>query len=188
MSSVFGRGMPPPPQRKFRKVFFSFHYEEDVWRVGQVRNAGMIPGIEEAGFFDKAAWESLQRTGEAAVRNWIDRQLDGTTVTAVLIGSGTYGRRYVEYEIFTSVMRGNGLLGIYIDQCEDQFELTTARGLSPFLRFRRRFIPGQGFEPSSPIMDILNLDSQVAKYCWKADRGFHNLGGWIESAARQVGK
>ena len=24
--------------------FFSFHYSEDVWRVGQVRNMGLVEG------------------------------------------------------------------------------------------------------------------------------------------------
>ncbi len=187
---LLGRGMPPP-QRKYHKVFFSFHYDEDIWRVGQVRNAGMIPGVEEAGFLDAAAWESLRRTGDVAVRSWIDSQLDGTSVTAVLIGSGTYGRPYVEYEILSSVNRGNGLLGIYIDQCEDQSQRISMRGQSPFLRFRARDLTtGKGFLPFSPISEFLHgsLDAQVAKYCWKANRGFQNLGDWIDVAAKQVGK
>ena len=29
-----------------RQVFFSFHYANDVWRVGQIRNIGTIEGQE----------------------------------------------------------------------------------------------------------------------------------------------
>ena len=29
-----------------RKVFFSFHYERDAWRVAQVRNSNVITGLD----------------------------------------------------------------------------------------------------------------------------------------------
>ncbi len=38
-----------------RRVFFSFHYERDVWRAGQVRNSWVTKDREEAGFWDAAA-------------------------------------------------------------------------------------------------------------------------------------
>lgn len=43
-----------------RRVFFSFHYERDIFRVSQVRNRGVIrENYERAGFIDHADWESL---------------------------------------------------------------------------------------------------------------------------------
>ncbi|MDR3177905.1 MAG: TIR domain-containing protein [Campylobacteraceae bacterium] len=30
-----------------RQVFYSFHYEKDVWRVQQIRNMGVVDGTEE---------------------------------------------------------------------------------------------------------------------------------------------
>ena len=30
-----------------RKVFFSFHYERDAWRVAQVRNSNIITNLDK---------------------------------------------------------------------------------------------------------------------------------------------
>lgn len=32
-----------------RRVFFSFHYDGDVWRANQVRNANVVAGADVAG-------------------------------------------------------------------------------------------------------------------------------------------
>ena len=34
-----------------RRVFFSFHYDNDVWRANQVRDSNVVAGMEVAGFF-----------------------------------------------------------------------------------------------------------------------------------------
>ncbi len=96
-----------------RRVFFSFYYERDVWRAGQVRNSWVTKDRESAGFWDAAAWEEVQRKGPGAVEKWIDDQLTGTSVTVVLIGAETSTRPYVGYEIKQSYTKGNGMLGIY---------------------------------------------------------------------------
>lgn len=45
-----------------RKVFFSFHYERDVWRAAQVRNSWVTkPDRETAGFWDSASWEEVKK-------------------------------------------------------------------------------------------------------------------------------
>src|SRR5882672_10864622 len=95
-----------------RKVFFSFHYQRDLWRVNVVRNSGVIEGISAAGFHDESLWEDAKKKGEAAVKKLINNGLEGTTVTVVLIGAETAGRKYVSYEIEKSVARGNGILGV----------------------------------------------------------------------------
>ncbi len=71
-----------------RRVFFSFHYDRDVRRVAQIRNSWVVrAGNETQPFVDKAEWESIKRTGSQAIERWIDKQLDGTSVTVVLIGA-----------------------------------------------------------------------------------------------------
>jgi hypothetical protein len=44
-----------------RKVFFSFHYSRDVWRVAKVRNSNVISNYEKNPFYDKAEWEQIKR-------------------------------------------------------------------------------------------------------------------------------
>ena len=45
-----------------RRVFFSFHYERDIWRVNQVRHTWITKdSIEEAGYIDAADFEEVER-------------------------------------------------------------------------------------------------------------------------------
>ena len=116
-----------------RRVFFSFHYERDVWRANVVRNSWVTkPDREDAGFIDAAEFEKIQRQGDLAVKRWINNQLKGTSVTAVLIGAETYKRRWVRYEIIKSFDKGNGLLGIYIHKIKDKDRNTDSKGENPF--------------------------------------------------------
>ena len=84
-----------------RRVFFSFHYDRDIWRANVVRNsraiAEAIEAVPRAGtFFDASLWEEVKRRGDDAIRRAIDEGLEGTTVTAVLIGRETASRRWPE--------------------------------------------------------------------------------------------
>jgi len=103
-----------------RRVFFSFHYERDIFRVSQVRNSGVTKGTyEQAGFIDHADWESLERQGDEAIKRWINGQLNGASVTVVLIGAETFDRPWVNYEIQQSYTDEKGMLGIFIHQLKD---------------------------------------------------------------------
>jgi hypothetical protein len=144
-----------------RKVFFSFKYE-DVTRAMVVRNSWVTQGTEAAGFIDKADFEAVKKQGDRAIQNWIDKQLDGTSVTVVLVGEETLSSRWVQYEINTSLERGNGLLFIDISKIADLQGNTTERGGT---------IPN-GF----PL------------YFWNNNDGYHNMGDWIEEAAQKAGR
>lgn len=114
-----------------RKVFFSFHYQRDLWRANIVRNSGVIEGIAAAGFYDASLWEEAKRQGDAVVKQLIDAGINGTAVTIVLIGAETANRRYVSYEIEQSIAKGNGLLGIRIDSIKDENGQTDPPGPIP---------------------------------------------------------
>lgn len=115
-----------------RKVFFSFHYERDIWRTNVVRNSGVVEGSAAAGFYDSSLWEEAKKKGDAEVKKLIDNGLVGTSVTVVLIGSETSQRKFVDYEIEKSISRGNGLLGIYISGIKDQDGKTDLQGPAPW--------------------------------------------------------
>lgn len=114
-----------------RKVFFSFHYQRDLWRVNVVRNSGAIEGVSAAGFHDASLWEEMKKKGDTAVKKLIDSGLDGTTVTVVLIGAETASRKYVSYEVEQSIARGNGILGIRINDIKGQDGRTDPPGAIP---------------------------------------------------------
>ncbi len=115
-----------------RKVFFSFHYERDIWRTNVVRNSGVVEGSAAAGFYDASLWEEAKKKGKADVKKLIDNGLVGTSVTVVLIGAETSQREFVDYEIEQSIARGNGLLGIYISGIKDSKGYTDSQGGAPW--------------------------------------------------------
>jgi hypothetical protein len=143
-----------------RRVFFSFHYQKDVFRVNQVRNSHVVEGTAAAGFQDASLWEEAKRKGDAAIKALIDKGLGGTTVTVVLIGAETAGRKYVTYEIEKSIARGNGLFGIYIHNIKDQHGLTAPRGAAP----------------------TALLKAGAKLYDWDRTR----LGEWVEAAYQEA--
>ena len=163
-----------------RKVFFSFHFDRDAWRVGQVRNANVVTSkYEEPKFLDKAQWEQIQRQGYNSIKNWIDTQMLGTSVTIVLIGAETSLRPWVEYEIKQSWNRGNALLGVYIHNIKDQYGYTDSMGANPFAK------PILGL---NGILSYDRLSYHVKTYDWVNDYGRLYIDDWIEAAARSRGK
>lgn len=161
-----------------RRVFFSFHYERDIWRASQIRNCWVTkPDRESAGFWDAASWEEVKKKGEDAIMRWIDNQLNGTSVTAVLIGTQTSERKYVGYEIKKSYEIGNGMLGIYIHNMKDQNGRTDFQGKNPFDNW---YITRNGQK--------VYFSSLYPTYDWIYDRGYENLGSWVEKAAKDAGR
>src|SRR5689334_10874509 len=105
-----------------RRVFFSFHFENDIWRVNQVRNANVVAGADQAGFFDHSEYVEAKKKSQAAIDRMIRNKLAGTTVTVVLIGTETASRPWVQREIELSLEQKNGLLGIRIHHLKDRLQ------------------------------------------------------------------
>ena len=154
-----------------RKAFYSFHYNPDNWRAGQVRNMGVIDGDQPASDND---WETITRGGDAAIQRWIDNQLDGKSVAIVLIGSNTAGRKWINYEIKKAWGENKGIFGIHIHNIKDKTGNQTTKGSNPF---------------SGIIVADKNLGSIVKTYDPPYTTSTEvynyirlNLAGWIETA------
>jgi len=159
-----------------RRVFFSFHYERDIWRVNQVRNSWLTkPNRDDAGYWDASLWEEAKARGDKAIKNLIDEGLNNTSVTAVLIGYETSEREYVKYEITQSVKRGNGLLGVYIHSLKNQYGNSDYRGVNPLSTLIYT-------SSSRPLTD------SYYTYDWVNDNGYQNFGSWVELAAERAGR
>ena len=74
-------------------VFYSFHYDNDVFRVQQIRNMGVVEGEEPV---SPNEWEDVKRRGDAAVERWIDGSMKFKRCVIVLIGSQTAYRPWVK--------------------------------------------------------------------------------------------
>lgn len=107
-------------QKKKRRVFFSFHYR-DIMRVNNVRNSGEFArsagdvGRNIEGYYDASLWEKRKLEGEEALKGMIRDGVKNTSAVCVLVGSQTWQRRWVRYEIARSVVDGKGLLAVHIN-------------------------------------------------------------------------
>lgn len=141
-----------------RHVFFSFHYQRDIFRVNQIRSLPNIMGESAAGFRDSSLWENAKQKGDDVIKRMIDNGLNGTSVTVVCIGAATAGRKFINYEINESIRRGNGILGVRIHN------LIGHDG--------RQDVPGQ----IPPLLTAIG----APVYLYTSN---NDLGGWIERAA-----
>ncbi|MCX7085842.1 MAG: TIR domain-containing protein [Methylococcales bacterium] len=116
-----------------RRVFFSFHYQRDIWRINQIRSIPNILGSAAAGFQDASLWEEAKRKSDAAIKKLIDDALYNTSVTVVFIGNQTANRKYIKYEIEKSIERGNGVVGIQIHHLKDKNQNVDEPGKTPKL-------------------------------------------------------
>lgn len=116
-----------------RRVFFSFHYDHDIWRANQIRNANVVAGPDVAGFYDHSEYQEAKKEGDDGIKRMINRHLRNTTVTVVLIGTHTVDRRWVKYEISQSIERKNGFLGVFIHHLKDENGDTSPHGSKPFV-------------------------------------------------------
>ena len=156
-----------------RKVFYSFHFDQDSWRVAEVRNMGVLEGNQPATDND---WENIKRKGDAAIKGWIDDQLHGRTCTVVLIGQKTAGRKWIKYEIERSWELNKGLVGIHIHNLKDRKGNQSTKGKNPFIGIR---------------IDQKNLSNIVKSYDppYKTSVSVYNhiktnIADWIEEAIK----
>ena len=146
-----------------RRVFFSFHYQRDIWRVNQIRNIPNVTGTAAAGFQDASLWEATRRKGDAAIKALIDKGLQNTSVTVVFVGEKTAGRKYINYEIDRSIARGNSIVAVQVHHLQDQNKNTDSAGAIPAK------IKANGYK--------------AYKYVDHA-----RLAKWVEEAAQAAGK
>jgi hypothetical protein len=198
-----------------RRTFFSFHYKPDVTRAWVVRNSWVTKVAkgerDDAGFFDSSVFEAAQRESDDVLKRFLRDGLDNTTVTCVLVGTETSLRRWVRYEIFRSFMRCNGLLAVRLHTIAGLNAPAAAAGPNPFDalaftvdgdRIALREYMTTGWQPARDVGSMKRSDvtynlgnltnhtlsSLFPIYDWDGDDGFNNLGGWIESAAKQAGR
>jgi len=212
LAGVVGASLLTGGSQAVRRVFFSFHYQRDIWRVNQVRNHWVAKDNRQAaGYFDGSLWEKAQTEGKAKVKRLIDEGLNGASVACVLIGAETYTRHWVDYEIFRSIELGKGVFGVRIHDLKDKDGRIDSSGPSPFdflgfwtsndhpgklVPFAKYTDGWKVYEEASPISPgaaaYLQPDSKPVLsslfhvYDWVVDSGYENFGSWAQAAAKQA--
>lgn len=152
-----------------RQIFYSFHFDNDVMRVQQIRNIGSFEGNTPVSAND---WEEVRKKGDDAVKKWIDANMQNRSCVVVLIGKDTYDRKFVKYEIEKAWNSGKGLLGIYVHNINCPRTGKCAKGKNPFEQFT--------------FSDGTTLASKVKCYDPSSSDAYNdianNIAGWIETA------
>ena len=161
--SIFSAGLKTPK----RRVFFSFDYENDIWRVNQVRNMGALNNTKIV-FSNRL--EEVKSNREATIRKWINDKMSSCSCVVVLIGTKTSRSKWVKYEIKTAIKNNKGLFGIHIHGLENQNNKITKKGNNP--------LPSNynSYEPS-----IFSVWFGYPTHKWIKD----NLKNWVEKAIDQ---
>jgi hypothetical protein len=177
-----------------------------TFRANVVRGHGLTKeDAQEAGFFDASIWEDAERHGAASLKRLINSALENTSVTCALIGTETWERRWVRYEILKSYDRGNSLFGIHINSVRDKNEKTFLQGKNPFdfLGFvvsedgktltyyeydGAKWAVYQDLAPKAANFDQqhwgkgFKLSAWVPCYDWTSGDGYKNFATWVENA------
>lgn len=116
-----------------RQIFDSFHYDNDVFRVQQIRNIG---SLEENKPVSANDWEKVKQGGDISIKRWIDENLKYKSCLVVLIGNETSDRKWVKYEIKKAWNDGKAVVGIYIHNLKCPKKGICTQGSNPFDAFK----------------------------------------------------
>lgn len=189
-----------------KRVFFSFHYQDVIdFRANIVRNHWLTkPDREQAGFFDSSIWESAKKTGVSALKKLINDGLNNTSNTCVLVGSETYNRRWVSYEIMKSFEKGNHIFCVHINSIKGKDGKTKSKGSNPLYFLGYSFSSdGKKLNLHDYIKDkwikypdlegwtvkevdkkyreeIFRLSDEYETYDWVDDEGYDNFSNWVK--------
>jgi hypothetical protein len=150
-------------------------------------------------------WESARKIGKVAIKRLINTGLDGTSVTCVLIGTETFARPWVRYEILKSFRKGNSQFGVHINGIKGRDQNTKTLGADPFASLGvtysadgstgtlweftdgdwTQYTEIEGSATFATRVDAshrgkgYNLANFYQTYKWYADDGFNNFSTWV---------
>jgi len=154
-----------------RKIFYSFHFDNDVMRVQLVRNMGVVEGNSPV---SPNTWEEVKKKGDPAIEKWIDDNMSGKSGVIVLIGTDTHKRPWVKHEIKKAWKDGKGLIGVHVHNLKCPNNGTCSKGKNPFedINF---ILDGKSVTPSVYDPKASDAYGDISK----------NLSDWVEEAIKQ---
>jgi len=155
-----------------KQVFFSFHFDNDVMRIQQIRNIGVI---EENTPVSVNEWEEVKKKGPAAIEKWIDDNMKYRSCIVVLVGEETANRKWVKHEIRKAWNDNKGLLGIYIHNIKCPRNGKCSQGQNPFDQFT--------FDDGRKLSSVVKCYNPNSYDAYNDIAG--NIENWVEVAAKK---
>lgn len=121
VANIFGSGLGLAAVK--RKVFISYHHGGD-----QAYYDAFARAFSQT--YDVITDNSLERTidsedVEYVMRRIRENYITGSSCTIVLCGAGTWGRKYVDWEIKATLDAQHGLIGVQLPTLQPGFNQTT---------------------------------------------------------------
>jgi hypothetical protein len=200
-----------------RRVFFSFHHQQDIWRVNQVRNSWRYRHEREReaeGFYDGSIWDRSKAAGDDSLKALMREGVKNTSVTCVLAGVYTYQRRWVRYEVAQSIVKGTGLFTAKIHGMRTSSGHTSSEGANPldymgvyrvsdgrilladrdsrgewraYSDYTLQVVLPAGWEQPGGST-VIPLSRYGRLYDYVAHNGSSNFAGWVATAAQEAGR
>ncbi|MBI5541244.1 MAG: TIR domain-containing protein [Bacteroidia bacterium] len=196
-----------------RNVYFSFSYQDVIdFRANVVRNSGKFRKKGEE-FRDLSIWEEAEEKKVKKIKALVEAELKGSSVNCVLIGSDTYSRRFVRYEIMKSFEANKGQVGVGINWIKDKYgNKKLWAGENPFdylaVKISKDGKIIELFEKKDSLWvvykDLLSIKNSFfneqhfgkdfrlsefyKRYSYDWDNGKVNFPKWIEEAAIKAGR
>ena len=155
-----------------RQIFYSFHFDNDVMRVQQIRNIGSIEGNTPVSANE---WETVKSKGKKAVETWINDNMKYKSCVVVLVGEETADRPWVKYEIEKAWNDKKGLIGIYIHNINCPRNGKCQKGKNPFDEFK--------FNDGSKLSSVIKCHNPSSTDAYNDIK--INIGKWIDDAIEQ---
>lgn len=190
-----------------KRFFFSFHYKDVAeFRANVVRNHWRFKLNREISVYhDASIWESAKKQGAVALKRLINSGLERTSNTCVLIGSQTYERPWVRYELLQSSKRGNNIVGVHVNSIKCRNQQTKIKGPSSlehagvtfsdsgltatlWEKINGKWVKYDKIDRSASYrVDVAqkyrgkgyNLGNFFNVYDWVSDNGYNNFSIWI---------
>lgn len=190
-----------------RRVYFAFHYQDVIdFRANVVRNHWVTKlDRPSAGYYDASIWEEAKKQSELALKRLINAELERTSATCVLVGSETFERPWVRYEILKSFLRGNKILAVHINSVKGNDGRTKTLGRNPLTYLGVSFsvdgkigtmyewrggqweqyekIDGKATYATSVGAEyrgkFFRLDQFFGIYDWTENNGYQNFVSWV---------
>ena len=175
MRTLFDMALSGGNGPNYRKIFPSYDWVEDVWRVNQIVNLPKILGKENMGFMKNVPNEEVKKS-DTAIQRWIDANLVGCSCLVVFVGERTYQRKWVNYEMMQANAQGMGGLIVSLAGMKNREGIPSLGGPDPYAANGLYAPPGT------------TNTYTIFSYRWLADDGLNKIGHWIEDACQRAGR
>lgn len=172
LSGLMGVSQKTP---SYRKIFPSYDWDEDVWRVNQIIKMPAIVGKEKLGFVSGVPNEEAKKS-DATIKRWIDDNLKGCSCMIVFCGEKTAQSRWVKYEIEQARILNMGRFIVELTGRLDKNRQPCKFASDPYSANNKYCA---NYSPSAYT---------IRRYNWNLDNGQEHISEWIEDAIQRVRK